>query len=245
MFIGNTLSIIKMSEELNYENDINKLKICGYIDAFSMLNLVRAQYESYCNFNNIYIQNSSIDERDLKYKIWVLAGLNNRQKFDALTQENIVKKEEERIEILNIISEIQNNIIYQSLVGGEKNKITSVSSENKWRLTIKNNEPKLASWSQLLKNAGINNFDTHYRYLSLCTHPSHVSTYQFRDMHLNNNVKRHAIHALLLSELFLSFFIVDFLKYYTKTKIVFEELPELNRFLIYSNNKAFRPQIVL
>ena len=225
-----SISIMNSAQNFKYECDYANLTMT---DPFSTWCLVRAQFESYCNFNNICIQQNSEEEKELKYLAWKMAGLKNRQIFSANTEEHIDKKEAERLEIEEIKSKIASNSLFSTLTGGS-NTILNVN-KNKWQIVINSNSATTVGWQDLLENSGVNfsGFSKFYTYLSILNHPTYISSIQFKDIYYaSNNNEEVTRLALDCSNIIMSLFIMDLCNYSEKFKNYFDTLPELNRTLV-------------
>jgi hypothetical protein len=123
MTIVKSLSLIQYSNPINYENAIDGTTIKDIYDPFSIYTIVRAQYEAFCNFNNIYIQSKSLDELQLKYYLWVLSGLNYRQRFKTESEsvKDIQQAEAKNIDIyMNLLN---SNLCFLQLENQSKTNV--------------------------------------------------------------------------------------------------------------------------
>jgi len=230
-----SISIMNSANNFDYECDYAKLTMT---DPFSTWSLVRAQFESFCNFNNIMIQQNSEEEKELKYLVWKMSGLKNRQTYSATTQENIEKKETERLEIENIKSQITLNSFFNLLTTKSQDVLRNVDKNN-WKVVINSDSAKKVGWQELFERSGVNfsGLSKFYTYLSTCTHPTYLSSIQFVDIYnISNDDDKITRFALEFSNIIMSFFIIDLCNYSKKIKNYFDTLPESNRTLINMNN---------
>lgn len=243
MTILKGLSVLKLSNPINYINPINGSQLLNTYDPFSTYNLVRAQFEAFCNFNNIYIQSENLESLQLKYKLWVLSGLNYRQRFKVETEENIKKKDKEKNQIETLIGEIENNSVFDQLEEQSQKNIRDAIKKREWQLQINGSKAYKIAWHQMMTNAGVNDsLEDQYTFLSLATHPSNVSVFQFGSMYNENMQEFNQRMALQVSKIFLSMFVRDYCNYFPSCKNTFNKLPSICQLLINSYNSMFRSE---
>ena len=93
----------------------------------------------------------------------------------------------------------------------------------------------------MLINAGANQLlDGQYTSLSLNTHPSNVSVFQFKDMYSNKTDLPTMILDIKLSKWLVSLFISDYCYYFEDAKETFNKLPIMTQILINWYNTMFR-----
>ena len=163
--------IIKLTEDI----DISDIRI---IEPFSIFPILRSIYETYAVFNNIFINSKNIDQLEYKYNLFKLSSLNYRQKFPAKSQEIVLKKNNESIEIDNIKNLLRNNNIFKLRVSQnvKEKDIFDKKKSNVCSNGISKN------YSELIEQSGINNsklFEEKYNYLSMLSHPSYIGCLQF------------------------------------------------------------------
>ena len=244
MNLVKALSILKIYDGLYYKNSIAKdVNFNGLKDPFSLWALVRAQFENFCTFNNTFIDTTK-DEQDLLYKLWVLSGLNYRQRFASYItlEENRQKQLKEQKDILDITNEIKENKLYKGFDPKDQEKVNTAIKKKNFQLTVKKNKVLNVSWQDMIEFAGVDKdaFGAFYNMLSLNTHPSNVSVFQFTTMYSSDFHKSSNNFALKLSKLIIAFMIRDFCYKYKAAEIVFNALPEINQLLINSFNETFR-----
>ncbi len=207
-----------------------------------MNSIVRSQFEAFCNFNNIYIQSKNVNERTLKYDLWALSGLKHRQNFRTEEEENKRKKEDEKLQIESIIKSIENNPCFSQLNEDSKIEIRKKGIKDKdWKLKIIQDRAFFIAWHDLMKNANITDtVDGIYRHLSLTTHPSNVSVFQFNNLYNSGEYIKTCLMSLQISNYFISFLITDYCHYSSEAKKIFHELPYICKYLINSLNCMFR-----
>jgi len=244
MSLLKSISLLKLSSGLRYANELNDTHLNNIFDPFGMGNIVRSQYESFCNFNNIYIQSTSPDEITVKYYLWVLAGLNSRQRFPALSKEAIEQREKEAQIILQYSDLLHKNTCFLGLTEGGKANIERCINKREWQIKIdKNNAYKIA-WHELFSNAGVKHYDEQYNYLSSVSHPSNLSVIQFKSMYEGQEITErpdfNTMRTMLsTSKTIISFLLRDYIVYF---KLIgeFEQLPLMDQMLVNAYNRNFR-----
>ncbi|MBA2613386.1 MAG: hypothetical protein H0U95_15570 [Bacteroidetes bacterium] len=237
------LSVLKLAEPINYTNDVDGTSLKNTYDPFSVYNLVRAQYEAFCNFNNIYIQSKSTQEIELKYYLWVLSGLNYRQRFKVEAKENVEKKAHEKKEIDDIIATLELNTCYIQLEDQSKKNIQDGIKKRDWQYKIEGNKASKIAWHEMMTNAGTNDMlEGQYSFLSLNTHPSNVSVFQFGAMYNENEQESFTRMAMQLSKILVALSIRDYCVYFPTCMKTFNKLPSMHQMLINTYNRMFRDE---
>lgn len=198
-------SIIKLTEGIH----INNVKI---IEPFSIFPILRSIYETYAVFNNIFINSKNIDQLEYKYNLFKLSSLNYRQKFPAKSQENLLKKKSEYIEIDNIKNLLRNNNIFKLILQNVKEK--DIFNKRNSNVCNKGTDK---NYSELIDQSGINKsklFEEKYNYLSMLSHPSYIGCLQFGETFSNNIENEYINTILLISNAIMSGFINDYKLYH-------------------------------
>ncbi|MBL7921903.1 MAG: hypothetical protein JNJ40_16430 [Bacteroidia bacterium] len=241
MSILKSLSLQELAKSINYVNDIDGSSLKNTYDPFGMYNIVRAQYEAFCNFNNIYIQSKTESELKLKYYLWVLSGLNYRQRFRADSEWAIKKKANEAIEIQELNELISNNECYKELEEQSQKNIQDCINKKDWQIKIEGKKAYKIAWHEMMTNAGANKMlENQYSQLFLATHPSNVSVFQFSSMYIENMQEFNTKKALQLSKVFIAMMIRDYVIYFKLEETNFNNLPFIPQALINSYNEMFR-----
>ena len=241
MSVLKSLSLHQLAQSINYFNDIDGSSLKNTYDPFGMYNIVRSQYEAFCNFNNIFIQSKSEDELKLKYYLWVISGLNYRQRFKVESDWAKKKKESEADEIAELNKLILENICYKQLEEQSQKNIQDCIKKRDWQIKIEGSKASKIAWHEMMTNAGANDMlEGQYSHLSLATHPSNVSVFQFSSMYVENQQEFNAKMALQLSKTFMAMFIRDYITYFKLQNKHFDNLPLIPQMLINSYNTMFR-----
>ncbi|MBL7935738.1 MAG: hypothetical protein JNM51_08005 [Bacteroidia bacterium] len=238
------LSILNLMQSLNYYNELGDFNMENLHDPFALSCLVRTQYEAFCNFNNIYRVSKSADEKTFKYLLWVLSGLKYRQSFPTKQQENIEKRENERLQIEELKKAIKMSRTYLNLDPDAQDNIDKAIKSKKWQVIVNGEKAHGIPWHEMMSNAGATDlFNGQYTSLSLNTHPSNVSVFQFKNMYSDGNDLPTSILTMKLSKWLISFFIADYCYYFEDAKQTFEKLPLMTQILINQYNSLFRTEI--
>lgn len=243
LLILKNLSIRKLISGIHYTNSLVNFKIKGLIDLFSIYSIIRSQFEGYCNFNNIYIKPKNEDEKRVIYFLWVISGLKFRQRFKiaAITDEGKEKILNEKKQIEIYTKYIFDSEIYSKLNEKDKKKVNNAIDNKKFQICFENNNVRTLSWREMLSNAGVSDqFDEMYNHLSLSTHPSNVSVFQFKDLYKDNSYITLSIFAMEIGKYITTFLMRDYCEYFGELKLIFNTLPVMNQLLINGINKLFR-----
>ena len=244
MVLTKGITLLDLYDGLNYENSLDKkIKLEAYNDPFSMSLLVRNQLESFSNFNNIFLSSEDKNVVELLHNFWILCGLKRRQGFihDGMDKEHFEKgrKEKETIDQLN--SEIESNPVYKSLSDTNRRHVDKVLRRNSFQLKFDGAEFKKTSWGDLF-NAASNTsmLKNIYSEMSLKSHPSYVSVFQFAQSATIDKEHSQSSFYLHMSRIIMAFMIFDCVSLFPEAKEVFSELPDLNRALISTLNRNLR-----
>jgi hypothetical protein len=239
-----SMSLIKLANGLRYRNDLINTHLNDVYDPFGMGNLVRSQYEAFCNFNNIYIQSKNQDEIDLKYYLWVLGGLNSRQRFPAISQSAIEQRKKESEIIKLYLDLLYKNSCYIGLTERVKSNIEGYIGRREWQIKVSGDNAYKIAWHEMFSNAGVKHYDEQYNYLSSLSHPSNLSVIQFKQMYEGSTPEERADYQLMrvmlnTSKTIMSFLLRDYITYFNLHP-QFDQLPLIDQMLVNANNKTFR-----
>jgi hypothetical protein len=242
-----TTRCLNLKNNLNGLNFVteNEIYLEGTIDPTIISLLIRNIYEMIGMFNLIFINPNSKDERRILYLLWVHAGLSYRQKFSSLVtvEENKKKLQDEVKEINDIKNEIEQNNKFKQLDAKNQGKIITKLKEKDYLIEFIGNDVNFLSWKDLVNTLHISKTvkEQIYTYLSLYTHPSNVSVFQFDKMFRGNNESREVIFFnIQLASCLLSVFIADYIKMHPKVLETFEKLPLKNQIIINFYNTLAR-----
>lgn len=197
-------------------------------------------------FNLIYRHTKSDQEKLILYNLWVIAGLNYRQKFESVitTPENEQKIKEEKQYIDKLVSDIENTQLYVGLEQKDKDKIQSKIKDKDYKLRFENNKVVFLHWQELSDTMGMKHglFDKIYTYFSLYSHPSNVAVFQFGDMFNNEDKSFLGLTNYNLKNLYvlLSIFIADYIHLFPAVLKTFESQPLINQLVIDGQNRLLR-----
>jgi hypothetical protein len=235
---------LNLASAFTHVNSLTGEALTQVYDPLSIACLLRAQYESFCNFNNIYIQSSSLDELELKYHLWVLAGLKNRQRFPATRPENIAKRHSEKADIDSYVNFIKSNLKYRQMNEKSKLKFEKFINDRVWKVGFHSSDIAELHWHQLFEQSGVSKFEQYYNYLSALSHPSYISILQFGDSYSGGDIVSRAdlSSARMLvytSNAIVSFLIRDYIIHFELNQN-FESLPIMDQLIVNSFNSMFR-----
>jgi hypothetical protein len=243
MVLGKGLAIKKLIEGLDFDNSINGARMRGLIDPTTIAVLTRTQFEAFANFHNIYNSTDNEDLTNLLYDMWVISGLKCRQASvsEDMEEEHRAKAELEKQKIERIRETILENTHYLALDDEQKRWFRERIKKRDFELIFKDGNFSKPGWRELFLNAGVKDvFMNLYSLLSLSTHPSNVSVFQFNQMFQNEFNEEMAFTFMSQSTIIMAFMISEYCSYFQIAKRKFQELPELHQLLIDSNNGNFR-----
>lgn len=181
------------------------IPIKNYPDPPSVDTLVRASFETFLVFYYIFIDSDDINEIDLKYQSWELAGLYQRQKFPATLEESIKRLENERRKIKELEQKINSNSIFQTYKEKQKNRYFSNLKKSHWHSK---------GWAEIAISAGFSELNSKIIYGFLCEHAhsgnlSITQVYQAKDFQIRRQLMEGTIGHLLICT-------ANMIKYYCK-----------------------------
>ncbi len=238
------IAIKHLCSGMEYYNEIGGFSVVPLHDPMSIANLVRSQFEAFSNFHNIFISPESNDIQNFLYDAWVISGLRNRQNYVDEGASKLLKekslKEKELIDALT--AQIKSNLFYLSLSHKKKKWVDERIEKNKvFEFRIKSGEIDTPGWRQLFLNAGCKEMFQHqYSFLSLLTHPSNASVFQFDSIHRDNRTFEMCISLMNRSKEIMAFLIHDYCNYIPGAIQYFNSLPPINKVIIDSINTHFR-----
>lgn len=238
------LSVKKLYDGgLSYINPHTRTDMGTLKDPYSIYPIVRAQFEAYCIFNNIYVQHKG-EQRQAIYYLWVISGLKYRQSFSAIAQDEPHQiKLREEAEMLREYLELFSTLGVYTALGEKDRRIVDEQIVIRKNIQGKfvNNRILPQAWHELFRAAGTNeNFDQLYADLSLMTHPSNVSVFQFDNIFRENGDEEMSRFAVNLSRIITAFFIRDFIEAYPVLRVAYLGYDTLGQILVDSLNRMFR-----
>lgn len=127
-------------------------------------------------------------------------------------------------------------------------KIDNFIKRKEWQCAYTGSIFEYLSWKNMAKRAGIQEtfFDSSYSYLSLNTHPSNVSVFQFEIMYRGSDHYSTSLFAIRMSRMLIAFLIRDYCIVFPESLNIYNKLPEPAQLLVNSLNRVFRsPDFVL
>ncbi|WMN07399.1 DUF5677 domain-containing protein [Marivirga arenosa] len=243
MMFTKALNLMELTNEISYKSKSGK-KLNKIVDPTVIAILVRNIYETTGTFNLIFRNTETEDEKEILYLLWVISGLNYRQKFESsiIGKVNKEKHASEKEIIKKYCEKIESNRLFKSLDKKNQEKIRVRIKRKEYLIEIKNNEVKVFNFSELGKSMRVKNslLDNIYNYFSQYTHPSNVSVFQYKDMFKrgSEDYPKMVSFNLKISFFFFSIFLADIIDLFPETIKSFESL-ELTEQLIINHHNTF------
>lgn len=238
MITSKLLHLKKMYEGVGYINKARIKLLDGLIDPTVIAVLTRNLYETICAFHIIFINTKTADEKKIVYNLWVISGLEYRQRFkENITLEKHQQKAEiERQSIADLKLGIEKTNLFNHLNEKNKEKVYTAIKNKDYKIRFSKGQVEILSWADISKILFIEErvIKQMYNYFSLYSHPSNVSVFQYKDMFdLNGEVNKETASFILRFCLMLSsIFLGDFIRVFPSMLPVFEENSDLNQILI-------------
>ena len=119
-------------------------KTISYHDIGTIYLLVRAQIENYLMFYYLNIQPETFEQGEFRYLLYELSGLSHRQQFNVGTEDQRLKKENEKKEIDVLMDKIKQNKYFLNLPRREQNQL------------LKSRPSRTMGWEKLIENSQLN-----------------------------------------------------------------------------------------
>lgn len=245
MMFTKLLSLKKMLGGIEYEAE-NGSKLNNIIDPTVIASITRNIFETAALFNLIYRNTKSDEEKGIIYGLWYISGLKYRQRFETniITKENKKKFLNEKKQIENVENEIKTTNLYKSLDDKNRSKIDNRIKEKEFKIEFKDKEVKYLNWIDIFRIMKLNEdlFNNIYSYLSLYSHPSNVSVFQFEYMFEkpDETYKQYTIFNVQYSLYIMSVFVSDYIYLFPEVKKTFENLNIVNQIALNAHNKILR-----
>lgn len=240
-FFLHCMSLEKLSTPQLYQSSLMQRQF-ELLDPISVWALLRSQFEAYLAFHHLFVTPTSDEEREIRYKLWVVSGLKYRNRFPATIEAHIQQQERERKQIEELIEEIKQTPIYQGLLDEEKKKLKDIIKRKDWKVAFKDSHAISLSWPQLGQRTEMNQslFSEIYNYLSIHSHPTYISVLQLGELYATKEDQSLALLGMNLSRFIISFMISDYCKFFVRSVAYFNELPNEYRAFINFYNSTFR-----
>jgi hypothetical protein len=235
----------KLVEGVGYQAK-DGYRLNNIIDPTIVASLIRNVFETVAVFNLIFRNPKSEDEKTIIYGLWVISGLNYRQRFESnvSSQESLKKLEDEKKQIDQIITEVKNTNLFKNLDEKNKGKIDNVIRQKDYKIRFNNTEVINLNWQDMCAVMGLNEklFGNIYTYFSLYSHPSQVSVFQFEHMFGKADEPFKFLTASNLKYCcsLLSVFIADYINLFPETKVTFEKMEIEKQIALNALNKLLR-----
>ncbi|SCW55378.1 hypothetical protein [Mucilaginibacter sp. NFR10] len=222
------------------------MRLNRIIDPTLLAILVRNIFETIGMFNVVYVKPKSNDEKSILYNLWVLAGLNYRQRFatESMTEDAKRKVAHEIEQIKTFKERITDTKLYKSLSLKDQGKILTKIKEKDYKIYFENNEVHFLTWSDITKIMNIKDkiTDEMYTYFSLYAHPSNVSVFQFANLFKasEEHFVNMTIFNLKYSFFLISTFIDDYRNLFPEIMQTFETLSIRDKMVLHNLNVISR-----
>jgi len=244
-------TILRLGHAEGYPNATDsKCSLKPTLDPASIWGLVRAQYEAFAAFNNIFVQHKG-DEQKFLYQLWVISGLNYRQQFrkplederipHKIAPELLAKADNELKIIEELVKKIKQSMLYQDLTHDKQGEISEAIKRKEFKFFFKNGVPIKQAWHELFnRTIDTEIFAPFYTYMSLWSHPSNVSAFSFKDMYSSGEAEGQVLMAVNFAGFLLAFILRDKMSLFPECRQAFETLPPPHQVLLDGWNEWFR-----
>ena len=230
-------AFFNLLDGINYAKSGVELKTV--LDPSLLFTIARRIYESVVDFNILYIQPHTLQQKEILYNLFISAGLSERLKNwdESLRTKYPERTRQEEKDIQNCRDAIENNALWTSLSKETQQIIRNALNFRKFRYKFNSaNELTLIKWENAYAILKIRKdlYESMYSFFSLHSHPSYLALIQFRDA-FASNVRQDvqmAIYATRCILSFMSIFIVDYMATFPKVRDKFNELGLPVRFAI-------------
>lgn len=208
--------------------------------------IIRNIFETVGMFNLIYSSPNNEEESMILYNLWVISGLEYRQRFEAVitTEQNKIKLIEEGKRIEELKEQIFKTKLFKYLDQKNQNKILTVIKKKDYKIRFLENKIDFLAWHDLTEVMGMKKeISTQvYTYFSQYAHPTNVSVFQFADMFIKGkkSFQETVNFNLKYAFIFLSIFISDTIELFPTLKDTFEELSLRDQMVIDFQNTFAR-----
>lgn len=257
MTIAKGIAVLNIANPINYYNSIGDFSLPDFVDPMAIASLVRPQYEAFTNFNNIFNSTDDKDAKEFLYDVWVIAGLKERRRFYVEpTDEKLkkmsdvqrktalghkVKAQDELKIIESLLEKVHKNPFYTGLNEKQKAILDDQLKGRVFQFILSDGRMVKKSWLDMFLKTGAREvFMPMYSLMSMLTHPSNVSVFQYAQMFDDYENVQSAKILLKMSEKIMCFFIADYCRYIPKAREEYQKLPEMNKVIIETANKSMR-----
>jgi hypothetical protein len=257
MTMAKGIVVLNIANPINYYNSIGDFSLPDFVDPMAIASLVRPQYEAFTNFNNIFNSTDDKDAKQFLHDVWVIAGLKERRRFyveptaEKLQQmseeqrknalENKAKAHEELKTIESLLEKVRQNPFYTGLNDKQKEILDDQLKGRVFQFVLSDGRMVKKSWLDMFLKTGAHElFTPMYSLMSMNTHPSNVSVFQYAQMFDKYENVQSAKTLLKMSEKIMCFFIADYCRYIPQAKDEYQKLPEINKVIIETSNTYMR-----
>jgi len=177
-FIGHALTVLHLSYGTNVQS-LPSFEKFSFIDTASIDVLTRAAMEAFLVFHYVFFAPTTTEEKDYRYWAYKAAGLVERQKFPAPTEEHRRMLDDEKVVLDKLHDKLKSNTVFQSLNEKQKKQILG----GRWRPLF---------WHDIAIDAGfsVTLASYIYKHLSGFAHSSNLSTRQTQQALLKKETEK-------------------------------------------------------
>lgn len=152
-------------------NSQSGISLNRIVDFTIIPSLTRNIYETVGLFSLIFRANKEGDERTIVYNLWMLSGLNYRQRFENIitTEENKKKVTKEQKVIKKCVEQIKATALYKALDEKERGKIDNQIKRKEFLVYFRDQKVIILNWKELYDITGAKKdlFEHIYTFFSL------------------------------------------------------------------------------
>jgi hypothetical protein len=185
-----------------------------FVDHSSVNLLARAAIETYLTFAYIFCVTEDA-VRQIRYKIWVMGGLMDRQRFEPTTDAGKAKIQSEGSKIQELRTDIEASPLFLALPPEERKAV----QKGKWRGT--------KSWKRVAVEVGYSEayFDRAYSYLCSYAHSSYLSVLQMGQA-LDQQTQRMLMNTILdAASLTMARFVPQYIRLFRRAEDILRAHP--------------------
>lgn len=219
--------------------------LINLVDHTVLFTIARSAYEQLLSFELVYVIPDTEEKRIVMKNAYIAASAVNRLSIaksnPSMKNAELGKTDKAIIQECKQI--IENTSLYQSLPVEKTNgSITKsefeeiVFRKGKYQFVFDNNDNtvKSAGWDNIRNQCNLSSdiLNGLYKYLCNMAHPSYMALVQFMNAYTDDNNYHMCDYSIMVMNIILSVFIMDYMEVFPKTKSVFESQDEDTQFKI-------------
>lgn len=194
----------------------NSSKTIKYPDLGSIYLIGRALIENYLMFYYLNVQPQTFEEGEFRYLLYELGGLTQRQGYKITKRTNELKKEKEKKQIEFIVDKIKSNKYFLSLPKQKQNHL------------LETRPSKMIGWEKLIETSHLDTefFLFTWKLYSNYSHSEMIGSIQIKDyVNKPDELNITLNTALIYSNMLTCIAIMDLVKLFKSSEIVYNTLP--------------------